>query len=69
MIIDETKAYLKEVNDTKLKYFKRYYHLFEYSDSIRLISDNPQHPSMLNYVKTGLLTEDEMHQALLYKKE
>lgn len=50
-----------------LKNIEKYYYLYEYSDDITVITDNPQYPSMLNYVKTGILTEEEMIQALLYK--
>lgn len=70
MLIDETGNYDKyiiEHNVEQLNQFKKYYYLYEYSDKIQLIVDNPQYPSMLNYVKTGLLTEEEMIQALLYK--
>lgn len=71
MIIDEM-GYLckgfRDTNDKQLYEFKKYYYLYEYSDNIQLITDNPQYPSMLNYVKTGILTEEEMIQALLYKQ-
>lgn len=43
------------------------YFLYEYSDTIQLIYENPQYPSMLNYVKTGLLTEEEIVQVLLHE--
>lgn len=47
--------------------FLSIYYLYEFSDKIQFIIDNSQYPSLLNYVKTGILTEDEMIQALLYK--
>lgn len=50
-----------------LKNIEKYYYLYEYSDDITVITDNPQYPNMINYVKTGILTEEEMIQALLYK--
>lgn len=50
-----------------LKNIDKYYYLYEYSDDITVITDNPQYPNMFNYVKTGILTEEEMIQALLYK--
>lgn len=52
--------------DNAKKYLMLYF-LYEYSDKIQFIIDNPQYPSMLNYVKTGLLTEKEMIQVLLDK--
>ena len=42
-------------------------YLYEYSDEIRLITDNPQFPNIINYVKTGLLTEEELLVALIHK--
>lgn len=50
-----------------LKNIEKYYYLYEYSDDITVITDNPQYPNMFNYVKTGILTEEEMLQALLYR--
>lgn len=52
-------------NSEEIKEYDKYYYLYEYSNQIQLISDNPQYPSMLNYVKTGLLNEEEMIEALL----
>ncbi len=49
--------------------FRRYYYLYEYTDEIDVICDNPQYPSILNYVKTGLLTPKEMVEALTYGKK
>lgn len=43
--------------------FNKYYYLYEYTDDLEVISDNPHYPSMLNYVKTGLLTKEEMIEA------
>ena len=71
MIIDMTGRYgenlLKNDADTVSEEFKGFYYLYEYSDNINVITDNPQYPTLLNYVKTGLLTEDEMLEALLHK--
>ena len=70
-IIDETNTYnewislcddMEEINN-----YKKYYRLYEYTDKICHITNSLQYPNMLNYVKTGLLTEEEMIQALLYK--
>lgn len=44
--------------------FNKYYYLYEYTDDIDVIIDTPQYPSMLNYVKSGLLTKEEMIEAL-----
>lgn len=51
--------------EENLEIVNKYYFLYEYTNKVTLISDNPQYPSMLNYVKTGILTEEEMIEALL----
>ena len=45
--------------------FEKYYRLYEYADDIRVLEDNPLYPCLINYVKTGILTEVEMIKALL----
>lgn len=57
------KAVIRDLNDEE----KNLYYLYEYSDKIQVITSNPQYPSMLNYIKTGILTEAEMIEALFYK--
>ncbi len=42
------------------------YRLYEYTDDICVLEDNPLYPGLINYVKTGMLTEEEMIQALLH---
>lgn len=71
IIVDETGKYsnldnILPVASTEKGIYERFYYLYEYSDEIIHITSNPIFPSMLNYVKTGLLTEEEMLQALLY---
>lgn len=41
------------------------YYMYECTDKIRLLSDNPQYPSLLNYVKQKVLTEEELVECLL----
>ena len=43
------------------------YHMYDFSDKITVISNNDQYASMFNYLKTGILTKQEMVEALLYK--
>lgn len=46
----------------------KFYHLYEYSDDICALEDSPVYPGLMNYVKTGLLTEDEVKKAVEYDK-
>lgn len=57
------KAIIKDITEE----VKNQYYLYEYSDKIQVITNNPQYPSMFNYIKTGLLTEAEMREALFHK--
>ncbi len=43
------------------------YRMYDFSDKISVISEPDQYGSLFNYVKTGILTEKEMVDALLYK--
>lgn len=43
------------------------YHMYDFSDKVFVISDSDQYGSLFNYVKTGILTAQEMVDALLYK--
>ncbi len=49
--------------------FELYYRLYEYTDDICVLEDNPLYPGLLNYVKTGLLTREELIDALEYNKD
>lgn len=42
------------------------YSMYEFSDRIQIISQNSQYASMLNYIKTGILTMEEMFEAWLH---
>ena len=67
--IDETsnselsRYVLKEVVDKVLNIYRMY----DFSDKVFVISDSDQYGSLFNYVKTGILTKQEMVDALLYK--
>ena len=43
------------------------YRMYDFSDKVFVISDSDQYGSMFNYSKTGILTKQEMVDALLYK--
>ncbi len=63
-VLKNAKAEVKEPDDA----FNKYYYLYEYSDEFDVIKDDPRYPSMLNYVKTGLLTKEEMIEAMTCTK-
>lgn len=43
------------------------YRLYDFSDRVITVSDNFQYGSLYNYMKTGIITKEEMIEALLYK--
>ena len=43
------------------------FHMYDFSDRVNVIEDSTQYASMLNYVRTGILSQGEMVEALLYK--
>lgn len=67
-IISYKDRILKYIEDNKIEceivYGDDMYRVYEYTDKCILISDRSQYPSMINYVRTGLLTEEEMIEAL-----
>lgn len=42
------------------------YCLYEFTDQIRVVSKSSQYGSMLNYLSTGIMTEEEYFEALLH---
>ena len=53
------------VNDEETGRYKSLYHLYEYTDDICVLEDTSVYPGIINYVKTGILTPEEMVEALL----
>lgn len=47
--------------------YEKYYHLYEYTDELLVVDDVPQYPGLVNYLKTGVLTEDEFITACCIK--
>lgn len=52
----------EDINEILKMYF-----LYDFSDKVITISDSLQYGSLFNYVKTGILTKQEMVDSLLYK--
>lgn len=47
--------------------FKMLYSMYEFTDKLILLSDNTCYPTLMNYVKQGILTIDEFIEAIIYK--
>ena len=59
--------YSSYVTRHEIKEVLYFYRMYDFSDKITVISYNHQYSSISNYVKTGILTKQEMVEALLYK--
>lgn len=59
---------IETVSKEGLSTYGKYYRLYEYTDDICVLEDNPLYPGLINYVKTGLLTKEELIDALEYDK-
>lgn len=57
------------VSDEKQYHYDVYYRLYEFTDDICVLEENPLYPGLLNYVKTGLLTKEELIDVLEYHKD
>lgn len=55
----------KEVVDNTIKINRMY----DFSDKVLVLSNSEQYGSLYDYVKTGILTMEEMADALLYQSE
>lgn len=58
-------SYLRIVTENEMSEILDIYHLYEFSDKLVVLSDNPIYPSILNYIHQGLLTENEVVEALV----
>lgn len=60
---------LESISKLNREIYFKYYRLYEYTDDICVLEDNPLYPGLLNYVKTGLLTKEELIDSLEYNKD
>ena len=61
------KKMLHHISEMEMNELKKMHCLYDFSDKIIFVSDSNQYGTLFNYVKTGILTEQEMVNALLYK--
>lgn len=64
--VPDRRILMKKLDEQQVNGIMEMYHMYEFSNKIHVISENPQYPSMLNYVTLGVLTEEEFYKALLY---
>ena len=57
---------IRYVSQSELKEILILYHLYEFTDKLIVFSDNSIYPNMMNYVRQGIISENELIQAILY---
>lgn len=55
----------KQISPEEYQRILQFYNMYEFSNRVEVIAKNAQYGSILNYVKTGLLTEDDLLQIIL----
>ena len=58
---------IKLITSKDIKDIMAIYHLYEFTDKLLVLSENFSYPVLLNYVLQGILTEQEMIEAFIYK--
>ena len=57
---------VKKLEKQQMNEVMKIYHMYEFTDKMHIVSENLQYPSILNYLTTGMLTDEEFYKALLY---
>ena len=60
-------AFLKSIPSEDMNDILHFYRLYDFSDKITVISESSQYGSLFNYVRNGILTPEEMVDAILCK--
>ena len=65
--MDDTSEdiFFKHISFEEMEEILNLYRMYEFSDKITVLSEDIQYANMINYVKAGLLTPEEMVEALL----
>ena len=53
------------VTDPEIELYCKLYFTYEFSDRFTVITGSGQYPSLFNYLSTGILTEEEILEAIL----
>lgn len=58
----------QKLSETEYNKIYELYSTYEFSDKIQFMTETSQYANLQNYVKTGLLTQSEMYDALLMER-
>ena len=60
-------AFLKLITEIQMKELLDLYYLYDFSDRVTVVAESGQYGSLFNYIRNGILTPEEMLDAILYK--
>lgn len=61
---------LQTIEIYDVKELHNFYKLYEFTDDILFLTETtPNYPNIFNFVKTGILTEEEAYEGLLYQNK
>lgn len=55
----------RRISEEEQGFLEQLYRMYDFSNRFQIISDDPQYGGLLNYVKTGIMTIEEVFQVLL----
>ena len=55
----------RRISEEEQASLEQLYRMYDFSNRFQIISDDPQYGGLLNYVKTGIMTIEEVFQVLL----
>ncbi len=64
--VDTAKKEYKIITEQEYSSILQLYRMYEFTDKLRIVSHFLQFGSMLNYLSTGIITEEEYFEALLH---
>ncbi|MBD5529286.1 MAG: hypothetical protein HDR02_12915 [Lachnospiraceae bacterium] len=65
--VKEKQVFFRQIDPEQVERLCLLYHTYEFADNFILMEENSAYASILNYVRTGILTGKEAWQALLGK--
>lgn len=67
--LNEKMADCQKLSEKEYNDLCKLYSMYEFSDRFQIIAGSSQYGNLQNYITTGLLTEEEMFEALLYERK
>ena len=59
--------HIRSVSQNDFEKIVNLYYMYEFTDKLCVLLEDPIYPHMMNYVLQGIITEEELVEALMYK--